>query len=246
MKKSLLAASIATLISFNLYSEEAKIINPAAPQTPPEAPSQLPSAPQPITTAVIPAPSTPEAINCEYKMPQGTTKVDPATLATWVEKAATQSFDFDYNTIDTQLTALKPCFTDQGWLGFNEALQKSGNLNAIRTQQLTVSSMIEAPATIAEAQENQWKVALPLQVVYQNDKEKLTQHLSIEMIVGKKLSGDLGIMQIIATPKTVSPTPAPDVQPATPATVPVAITPTAPPPASPATSPMPATNTPPQ
>jgi len=39
-----------------------------------------------------------------------------------------------------------------------------------------------------------------LQVVYQNDKEKLTQKLNVDLLIGRKMSGDLGIMQMIAIP----------------------------------------------
>ena len=41
---------------------------------------------------------------------------------------------------------------------------------------------------------------MPLQVVYQNDKEKVSQSLTIDLTVNRKINGDLGITQIIATP----------------------------------------------
>ena len=41
-----------------------------------------------------------------------------------------------------------------------------------------------------------------LQVAYQNDKEKLTQLLTVDLLIGRKVNGDLGIMQMIATPRT--------------------------------------------
>ncbi|NSL17842.1 DotI/IcmL/TraM family protein [Tatlockia micdadei] len=124
----------------------------------------------------------------------------------WAEKAAEQSFDFDYNTMDSQLAALKSCYTEQGWQGFNDALQKSGNLNAIKSQQLTVSSMVNGESKITELKDNQWKVIIPMQVVYQNDKEKLTQPLTVNLVVGRKISGDLGIMQMIAIPSQTTST----------------------------------------
>ena len=58
-------------------------------------------------------------------------------------------------------------------------------------------------AQVTENKDNQWKITLPLQVVYQNDKEKVTQLLQVDLTVGRKPSGDLGITQMIATPRTL-------------------------------------------
>jgi hypothetical protein len=154
------------------------------------------TAPAAITTSSPPT----QPINCNYKIPAETTKIEQTVISQWAEKAALQSFDFDNATIDKQLAALKSCFTDQGWQSFNDALQKSGNLNAIKSQKLMVSSMLNGKSTSSEMKENQWKVSVPLQVVYQNDKEKLTQSLTVDIVVGRKISGDLGIMQMIASP----------------------------------------------
>lgn len=145
-----------------------------------------------------------QQIDCNYRIPASTSKVDQDLVMKWSEKATAQSFDFDYTTMDQQLAALKACFTDLGWQGFNDALQKSGNLSAIKSQQLMVSSMVNGTGQISEVKENQWKVSLPLQVVYQNDKEKLTQSLTINLVVGRKVSGDLGIMQMIAIPRNTT------------------------------------------
>jgi hypothetical protein len=44
------------------------------------------------------------------------------------------------------------------------------------------------------------ELSLPLQVVYQNTEEKLTQQLTVDVLVGRKPNGDLGILQMVATP----------------------------------------------
>ena len=54
---------------------------------------------------------------------------------------------------------------------------------------------------LASVKDNQWKATVPLQVIYQNDKQKITQLLDIDVLVGRKPSGDLGILQMIATPR---------------------------------------------
>lgn len=157
--------------------------NPTLPQT-----STQPQQPFPL-------------INCDYKIPPEIKKIDQSLVLNWSEKATLQSFDFSSPDIDHQMQRLQPCFTDQGWIGFNEALQKSGNIEAIKSQKLTVNSQIDGQTQVTEIKDNQWKIHLPVQVVYQNEQEKVIQLLNIDLTVGRKISGDLGIMQLIATPR---------------------------------------------
>ncbi|HAZ7573520.1 DotI/IcmL family type IV secretion protein [Legionella sp. PATHC032] len=152
----------------------------------------------------VPSQQTAPVVNCDYKIPAETKAIDQSLVLTWAEKAIIQSFDFDPATVDAQLQKLQACFTDQGWLSFNSALQKSGNLDAIKSQKLHVSSQIDGQPQVTEAIENQWKITIPLQVVYQNDKEKVTQLLNVNVTVGRKITGDLGINQMIAMPRTAT------------------------------------------
>jgi hypothetical protein len=148
----------------------------------------------------------PQPIDCQYHIAPKTSTVENSVITTWSQNAAVQSFDFSPTSFDMQLEKLKPCFTEQGWEGFNDALQKSGNINAIKNQNLNVSSQVDGEVKLTPIKENQWKLNVPLQVVYQNNTEKLTQLLSVDLLVGRKTSGDLGIMQIIATPRNPTPT----------------------------------------
>lgn len=139
-------------------------------------------------------------INCLYHIAPTENISDLALITTWAENAATQTFDLNYNEIDAQTNALKACFTEEGFVGYSDALKKSGNVAAIKSQKLTVSSQKTGQAKIKKQKENEWKVTLPLQVVYQNAKEKFTQLLSVELLITRKVSGDLGIVQLVATP----------------------------------------------
>ncbi|MDP1602929.1 MAG: DotI/IcmL family type IV secretion protein [Legionella sp.] len=158
----------------------------------------------PATTSPTVVPATTQPIDCNYRIPAETARVEQSLVTQWAEKATQQSFDFDHGTMDQQLTTLKACYTEQGWQSFNDALQKSGNMHAIQTQKLMVNGLVDGKSIITEIKENQWKLTIPLQVVYQNEKEKLTQLLSVDLIVGRKTSGDLGIMQIIASPRVAA------------------------------------------
>ncbi|ARB91989.1 DotI/IcmL family type IV secretion protein [Legionella longbeachae] len=204
MKNTILWGALITLIGTQVQVH-ADATQPASTSTQTSntlASPQAQTPPAQSVPSINSAQSTPPAvINCDYKIPPETKQIDQSLVITWSEKAVTQAFDFDPNKLDEQLQKLQACFTEQGWTGFNTALQKSGNLEAIKSQKLTVSSQVMGQAIVTEAKENQWKLNLPLQVVYQNDKEKVTQLLNIDVTVGRKITGDLGIVQMIAAPK---------------------------------------------
>lgn len=78
-------------------------------------------------------------------------------------------------------------------------MYKSGNIEAIKTLQITMSSEIARGAQLLEAKGNQWKIELPLKVLYQSDKGKAVQLVNINLIVNRKITGELGIRRMIAT-----------------------------------------------
>ena len=213
MNKTILTTSILTILCSSTYAAAGSQPAPAA-QTPaatiaPATPTTAPAPEAGAAAAVTPSVAlVPPPINCKYHIPADNTTVDQKVLSTWAAKAAIQSFEFNPASIDQELVDLKSCYTDPGWQGFNDALQKSGNIAAIKTQHLTVSSQVDGEVKINAVKDNQWKVSVPLQVVYQNDKEKLTQLLDIDLLVGRKISGDLGIMQMIAVPRKTANAPA--------------------------------------
>lgn len=216
MKKTMLWGALFTLISSQLNAEAAQqavqaqdtsstVTTNQANQPPvtaqaTPADNQQPGQNPQGTQQSVPAQQTAPVIDCNYKIPAGT-KVETSLVLTWSEKATTQAFDFDPTSVDAQMDKLKACFTEQGWISFSSALQKSGNIEAIKSQKLTVSSQMDGQAQLTDTKENQWKLTLPLQVVYQNDKEKVTQLLTVNVTVARKINGDLGISQIIATPR---------------------------------------------
>lgn len=204
----MLSTALLSILCTTAYADNAAQPTPAASAN--TVQPAAPAATAPTTPSAVPTPQPPQTIDCQYRIPAETTNIEQSLISTWAKKAAVQSFEFNPATIDEELGVLKACYTEQGWQGFNDALQKSGNINAIKTQHLTVNSQVDGELTITPTKDNQWKVTVPMQVVYQNDKEKLTQLLSVELLIGRKISGDLGIMQMIATPRpTVAQQPQP-------------------------------------
>ncbi|KTC65648.1 IcmL-like protein (plasmid) [Legionella adelaidensis] len=198
MKKTLIASALLTIISVGYADPDTNAQSLPSPAATTTSTTTTSTTTVPATTAT----TTAVVIDCQYHIPATTTNIEQSVVTHWAQNATVQAFEFDPVQFDSQLDKLKLCFTDQGWQGFNDALQKSGNINAIKSQKLTVSSQVDGDVKIIPIKDNQWKLTVPMQVVYQNDKEKLTQLLSVDLLVGRKVSGDLGIMQIIATPRT--------------------------------------------
>jgi len=138
-------------------------------------------------------------INCNHKIPASTKIIDESLVQIWAQRAAIQSFSFDSNTVNTQLDQLQTCYTEEGWKEFKEAMVKSGNIIALKENKLNMSGQIVGQVQFLEANVAQWKVRLPLEVVYQNTKGRASQKLSVDLTIGRKTSGDLGIMHIVAT-----------------------------------------------
>ncbi len=213
MKKQLLSTALLTLLCTYAQADAPPIDSttqaiqaPAAPVAATPVPA---AAAESSLTATppkpLPAPQPLPIVNCEYPLP-AVTAIDPAILLIWAQKAAVQSFTFNPVDMDAQVEKLKPCFTDQGWQGFRDALDKSGNLKAMKSEGLTVTSRVDGKPIVVSVKENQWKITLPMQVVYQkNDTEKLTQLLSLDLFISRKVSGDLGITQVVATLRNTAP-----------------------------------------
>jgi hypothetical protein len=141
-------------------------------------------------------------INCDTRISPEAMNIEQDFILSWAEYAVTHSFYFNLASLDAQLQKLQSCYTKKGWIGFTAALQKSGNLDAIKTHNLTVSSKLDGLAQLIEAKDNQWKIILPLKVVYQNDKEEETHFLNIYLTIGWRNALGLGITQMIATPRS--------------------------------------------
>jgi len=181
MKKTSLAVALLALIPTLSFAEE--------------------EVAKPTETPVLAAPSAPAVINCQYQLPKDTASVEQALITTWAEKALVQSFQFGPENMNIQLEALKSCYTDQGWTAFNEALKTSGNLEAIRSNNLNVTSKIAGEIHVENIKDKQWKVSMPLKVTYENKEKHLLQTLNVDLLIALKKSGSFGIMQVIAAPE---------------------------------------------
>lgn len=160
-----------------------------------------------ISNQPVPAPTTtPQpavVIDCKYKPAEDAT-VSKELLTKWANHAAKSAFSYSYQSIDTDLSKLKPCFTSKGWQSFNKALTKSGNIAAIKEQQLSVTSDVVGKTTVISDTPKNWKVVVPLTVSYKNTQQNLSQPMQVTLDIGMKINGELGINQVIASAKNSS------------------------------------------
>lgn len=147
----------------------------------------------------------PEKIDCTMKIPADQKEVNQTVIEKWAEQAAVQTFTMQADTVDQQLTGLEKCFTKNGWQGYKNALDKSGNLDAIKKEKLDVSSTVSGKPTIENEKDNQWSVIVPLTVVYKNKTDSINQNLNVKLLITRDKEGSFGIMQVVAAPQKTQP-----------------------------------------
>ncbi|HFK9673930.1 TPA: DotI/IcmL family type IV secretion protein, partial [Legionella pneumophila] len=140
-------------------------------------------------------------IDCDYKISPEISHIDSDIILNWAEYAAILSFNFNFASIEDQLNQLHACYTEKGWGQMQNALHKSNNIETIKAEKLKVKGYKDGEAQIIEALDNQWKIILPLKVVYENDKKRVTHFLNAYLTIGWKNKDSLGIMQMIAIPR---------------------------------------------
>lgn len=142
-------------------------------------------------------------VDCNMKVPSDQSEVPQILVQKWATNAALQTFTMQADSLETQLTSLEKCFTKTGWEGYKSALDKSGNLNAIKTENLIVSANLSGtPSVTSDENKKQWTATVPLKVVYKNSKDSISQDLDVKLLIAKDSSGQLGIVQVIAAPQS--------------------------------------------
>lgn len=116
-------------------------------------------------------------------------------------------FDFKTEILDAQYTQLRkvmPYFIEQSLDGIASALDKLKYAKVTKTQKLTLMSQKDKEPRLVETKENQWKMMLPVQIVYQNDQNKVSKLLNVNLVIERKPNGELGIIQMHTKSSDVS------------------------------------------
>lgn len=114
---------------------------------------------------------------------------DEEVLA-WASQAAVESYSYDAISYKSQFSKLKTKFTENGWNNFKDALDKSGNLDAVINNEVVVSAYRNNPAEIESYSNDNntstWVVKVPTQVTYINGHVKLEQDMDTYVTIGMK------------------------------------------------------------
>jgi len=93
------------------------------------------------------------------------------TILRWASKAATVGYTFDFVNYRKQIDAVRPFFTNDGWVDYQNSL--SSLLESIVQNQLFVNGVVSGPPVISNEGDfplkgYTWRVQIPFLVTYQS------------------------------------------------------------------------------
>ncbi len=128
----------------------------------------------------------------------------PDTIIRWASKAATAAYTFDFVNYNSQINAVRPYFTEAGWIDYKNSV--AGLINTIVQTQIFVYGVISGTPVIS----NQgvlpekgyvWRVQIPFLVTYQANgpmvKKRFLVILSIVQVPTSVNPQGIGIDQFL-------------------------------------------------
>lgn len=124
----------------------------------------------------------------------------------WATQAVTKSYSMSFANYGQQLNDLKPSFTDAGWRGYEQALQRAGFLDSmLKNQYVTSAVPRKAPVVVARGVVNGvfgWRLQIPLIVTFTSANANSSQEINVEVTVVRRDETEnpsgLGIAQILS------------------------------------------------
>lgn len=123
----------------------------------------------------------------------------------WVTEVVTKSYSMSFANYAQQLSDIKSNFTDAGWRGYEQALERGGFIERLLSQQyVTTAVPNQAPVIVAEGLVNGvygWRLQVPLTVTFQSASANTSQTIQVEVTVVRRPETEnpkgLGIAQIV-------------------------------------------------
>lgn len=126
----------------------------------------------------------------------------------WTTQSVTKAYSMSFANYGQQLNDLKPNFTDAGWRGYEQALQRAGFLDAL-LKNLYVTSAVprKAPVVVARGIVDGdgvygWRLQIPLMVTFTSASASSSQEINVEVTVVRRDETEnpagLGIAQILS------------------------------------------------
>jgi intracellular multiplication protein IcmL len=124
----------------------------------------------------------------------------------WATQAVTKAYSMSFANYGQQLNDLKPNFTDAGWRGYDQAMQRAGFIDGLLKNQYVTSAVPKkAPVVVARGVVNGvfgWRLQIPLIVTFTSANTNSSQEINVEVTVVRRDETEnpqgLGIAQIIS------------------------------------------------
>ncbi|WP_454783326.1 DotI/IcmL/TraM family protein [Legionella sp. WA2022007384] len=108
-------------------------------------------------------------------------------VATWANEAIVSAFSYNFVNYNEALQNLSVYFTTEGYKNFQQALDKSNNLEAVKAKRLIVSAVAtRAPIILQKGLLNgvySWRVQMPTLVTYQSSTEFSQQNNLVTILI---------------------------------------------------------------
>ena len=120
-------------------------------------------------------------------------------LLQWASLAAKGSYNLDFNDYKKQILAVKPYFTADGFLKYQEAMKASGLLKTVTDKKVMMSAIVSGDPVIArefmEHGRYNWVVQLPMLVTFSSASDTRRIHTLVTMRIQRVpvLSANNGI-----------------------------------------------------
>lgn len=140
-------------------------------------------------------------------VPLNQANLSETSLLVWANTATVTAFTYNFVNYKTELQSISAYFTPEGWNAFKDALDNSGNLNAVIKNKLVVTAVAQgAPLILQEGIMNgvyTWKVQMPVLIEYKGALGSNVQHSIVTMLIARVKStapqNGIGIKQFDVT-----------------------------------------------
>lgn len=113
---------------------------------------------------------------------------DDKRVTNFAIQSVLSTFSYDSLSYEKQMADLQDIFTKEGWKNFSSALNKSGNIDAVKKNNMVVSAYKNGKASIESYTQNKqsesWVVKVPAMVTYSNEyiaiDQPMTSYISID------------------------------------------------------------------
>lgn len=119
-------------------------------------------------------------------IPRSQPHLSPAEVANFATEAATRSMTYSFSNYRAEFEDMKPYFSrPRGWNSFVDALNKSGQLDLIKSQRLNTTAVAQRAVIVREGLNPdgiyEWIVQLPLRVTYQSSSQVTGQNFTVTL-----------------------------------------------------------------